>query len=211
MKAGLSTIGTSAMENVKLIEEDVVEEHNGVYGEKWHIVSLEGFDLPEGLEYVDEYIRQKFEGKSFKKIIKLTKLDITLDELFEKMSKMLLFSDRIVNLEIVGCKKRKKDSNFEVPFPNLSGLAIHFCELTFKDLYDIVSQICSEDFEFDFDNNMFDEVGKDWKWIDMLESLLKDMKEVGHRIGFFSLKNCGFNDAEKSLLFKKLQVYTIYL
>ena len=28
------------MEDVKKIEEDVIEEHNGVYGGKWHIVSL---------------------------------------------------------------------------------------------------------------------------------------------------------------------------
>ena len=40
------------MEDTKMIAEDVVEEHNGVYGGKWHIVSLEGFELPEGLEYL---------------------------------------------------------------------------------------------------------------------------------------------------------------
>jgi hypothetical protein len=32
--------------------EDDVEEYNGVYGDKWHIVSQKGFDLPEGLEYL---------------------------------------------------------------------------------------------------------------------------------------------------------------
>ena len=47
---GLATIGTGiAMESAKIVTEDVVEEHNGVYGGKWHIVSPEGFDLPEGL------------------------------------------------------------------------------------------------------------------------------------------------------------------
>ena len=40
------------MADNKIIEEDIVEEHNGVYGSKWHIVSTEGFDLPEGLEYL---------------------------------------------------------------------------------------------------------------------------------------------------------------
>ena len=35
-----------------MVAEDVVEEHNGVYDDKWHIASPEGFDLPEGLEYL---------------------------------------------------------------------------------------------------------------------------------------------------------------
>jgi len=42
------------MENTKMIAEDVVEEHNGVYNGKWHIVSPQGFDLPEGLEYLKD-------------------------------------------------------------------------------------------------------------------------------------------------------------
>ena len=40
------------MENEKMVSEDIIEEHNGVYGGKWHIVSPKGFDLPEGLEYM---------------------------------------------------------------------------------------------------------------------------------------------------------------
>ena len=35
-----------------MIVEDIIEERNGVYDSKWHIVSSEGFDLPEGLEYL---------------------------------------------------------------------------------------------------------------------------------------------------------------
>ena len=42
------------MENTKMIAENVVEEHNGVYNGKWHIVSPQGFDLPEGLEYLKD-------------------------------------------------------------------------------------------------------------------------------------------------------------
>ena len=40
------------MENAKMVDEDIVKEHNGVYDDKWHIVSPEGFDLPEGLTYL---------------------------------------------------------------------------------------------------------------------------------------------------------------
>ena len=35
-----------------MVAEDVVEEHNGIHCRKWPIVSLEGFELPEGLEYL---------------------------------------------------------------------------------------------------------------------------------------------------------------
>lgn len=35
-----------------MVVEDVVEEYNGVYSGKWHIISPEGFDLPEGLKYL---------------------------------------------------------------------------------------------------------------------------------------------------------------
>ena len=43
--AGLSIIGTgTAMENAQIMTEDVVEEHNGVYSDKWYIVSPKGFD-----------------------------------------------------------------------------------------------------------------------------------------------------------------------
>lgn len=43
----------AALENENVDMEDaVITEHNGVYGGKWHIVSPEGFNLPEGLEYL---------------------------------------------------------------------------------------------------------------------------------------------------------------
>lgn len=38
--------------DAKMVVEDVVEEYNGVYCGKWHIISPEGFDLPEGLKYL---------------------------------------------------------------------------------------------------------------------------------------------------------------
>ena len=39
------------MENIK-ISDEVVQEHNRVYDNKWNIISPEGLDLPEGLEYL---------------------------------------------------------------------------------------------------------------------------------------------------------------
>ena len=34
----------------KMNEEDIIEEHNGVYNGKWNTVSPEGFYLKEGLD-----------------------------------------------------------------------------------------------------------------------------------------------------------------
>ena len=46
----MATVGTGkVVKNEKMIAEDV--EYNGVYNGKWHIISPQGFDLPEGLEY----------------------------------------------------------------------------------------------------------------------------------------------------------------
>ena len=46
-------------------EEDAIEEHNGVYGNKWHITTQEGFDLPEGLEYFKNCFKIMNYGKNF--------------------------------------------------------------------------------------------------------------------------------------------------
>jgi len=39
-------------------EEDIFEEYNEVYFGKWHIVFPEGFDLPEG----QDYLKNSWEG-----------------------------------------------------------------------------------------------------------------------------------------------------
>lgn len=40
------------MKDLKMVEDDVVKYHNGVYSDKWHLISPEGFDLPEGQDYL---------------------------------------------------------------------------------------------------------------------------------------------------------------
>ena len=51
--AGMVEIGAgNVMEDEKMLLDDVIEEHNGIYGGEWHIISPEGLDLPEGLEYL---------------------------------------------------------------------------------------------------------------------------------------------------------------
>ena len=46
--------------------EDDVEEYNWVYGDKGHIVSPEGFDLPKGLEYLRNSLEGSIEEETFK-------------------------------------------------------------------------------------------------------------------------------------------------
>ena len=59
MKNGIS------MKEDKIIEENNVEKYNGVYGDKWHIVSPEGFELPEGLEYLKNSWEGTIEDETF--------------------------------------------------------------------------------------------------------------------------------------------------
>ena len=88
--SGLATIESStAMEKAKMMTEDVVEEHNGVYGGKWHIVSLEGFDLPEGLEYLKKADKSILGGVlwAYVPIIRISNL--LLDEAFKNLEKLV--------------------------------------------------------------------------------------------------------------------------
>ena len=55
-----------AIENKKMIAAEVLEEYNGVYSGKWHIVSPEGFDLPERLEYLKNSWEGSIEDETFK-------------------------------------------------------------------------------------------------------------------------------------------------
>lgn len=73
------------MESAKMVMEDVVEEHNGVYGGKWHIVSPEGFDLPEGLEYLKNSWEGNEDYGDYKYLPKLEVKGLPLDVAIEKL------------------------------------------------------------------------------------------------------------------------------
>ena len=75
--------------------QNILEVHNGVYEEKWNIISSEGFLLPEGLEYLKKnskkYPSIKCSNMSFVEILK------GLDNLPKNI--------RLSSLELINCYK----------------------------------------------------------------------------------------------------------
>lgn len=148
------------MENANMMAEDVVEEHNGVYGGKWHIVSPEGFYLPEGLHYLKEkYMKYTSEDPSIK-CGNMSFSDITqsLKDL-EGMHGNI----RLSHLEIACCFRQENDCDcFEsIMKIDMDNLVVHGCTLTFKDLSIIIENLRSLDqLNLSGNNFMFQE--KDW-------------------------------------------------
>ncbi len=60
-----------------MISVDFVEEHNGVYCGKWHIVSPEGFDIPEGLEYLKSSWEKELKNYKENIVVKNIPLRVT--------------------------------------------------------------------------------------------------------------------------------------
>ena len=140
---------SSAMEDTRMIEEDVIEEHNGVYGGKWHIVSTEGFELPEGLEYLKnswegsldlEYERGKSRTHKYVASIKVS--GIPLKNTFEGLAYILgKFEAYDTNLELKNCIGNSKDVRStcldKITYYARS-FSVHGCQLTFKELASIM-------------------------------------------------------------------------
>ena len=85
------------MKETKMLQEDIIEEHNDLYNGKWHIISQEGFDLKEGLEYLKNSWEGSMEEETFynkERIfkynakIKISNVDLKLA--LKKVSSLLL-------------------------------------------------------------------------------------------------------------------------
>ncbi len=137
------------MEDTKMIAEDVIEEHNFIYGGKWHIVSPEGFELPEGLEY----LKNSWEGSweyhcmgrkegihNYDASIKIS--NVTLRDAFEGLARALCeFRTYGTNLEIKNCIGNSKgiDSACLSKITHFANdFFIQGCQLTFKELASIM-------------------------------------------------------------------------
>ena len=101
-----------------MVDEDVVEEHNGVYGAKWHIVSPEGFDLPEGLEYLKDAQNEEITVHGSK---------MEVDEFVKGVRNIMGESNVEVNVEITDCSRTNIHDTFQ-DFEYLD-LTIHVADL----------------------------------------------------------------------------------
>ena len=100
-----------------MIEEDVIEKHNGVYGGKSHIFFLKGFDLTEGLEYLknslegswDNCRRAKKEG-ILRYVASIKVSNVSLKNAFEWLACVLnKFKAFVTDLEIENCIGNSKE------------------------------------------------------------------------------------------------------
>ena len=206
------------MEENKMIEEDVIEEHNGVYDDKWHIVSAEGLDLPEGLEY----LKNSWEGSwerymmygekmihKYEANIKVS--DIPLGDAFKGLSCVLFqFRAYDTNLEIKGCVGDSKEisCNFLEKITYFAkDFFIHGCQLTFRDLASIMEGSCimSTTFKksnsYNLSGNVFTD--KDLhQWKRVIYYLAK-IKESKNPFKIFDLRGCNFSEIERNELMQK--------
>ena len=111
------------MENTKMISEDVAEEHNGVYSGKWHIISPEGFNLPEGLDYLKNSWEKELQKYKANILVKNIPLNITFEEIYSLLWRTCI--EKVV-LEIWLDNKRDPLLEFKrAPFLFLDELIIH--------------------------------------------------------------------------------------
>lgn len=182
------------MENEKIVTEDVVEEHNGVYGGKWHIVSAEGFDLPEGLEYLKKADKSILGGVlwTYVPIIRISNL--LLDEAFKNLEKLVKryehekgVPDISSDLEIVNCSRgaHRLNPDFgDVMAFGVNDLKVHGCHLMLRDLGNVMSAL-RNDFTYDvieFSGNTFDADDKDWKELDNIVKASDNISSIENLI-----------------------------
>ena len=215
MIIGLDNIrGCNAMENSIMVEEDVVEEYNGVYGGKWHIVSSEGFDLPEGLEYLKKSWGGTIEERiTFirKDIFKYSaKIKISHIDLYTSLKKVssLLEDAWIYDADVEFKDCPRKFSPLKIPylrmFPFVSKLKLSGCILTYKDLQDFMHCSIGNKRELYLSENTF-EVGGCAEFISYIEQKIDILKSIQECYNVLDLRKCNFSEAEKEMLKKKLK------
>ena len=199
--------------------EDCIQEYNGVYDDKWHIVSPEGFDLPEGLEYIknswegswDKTYPEQTYGIPGKERIHKYNANIKISNvslgsaLKEILGILVEFHAYGTNFEIENCKGnteelKKYDFSSVLCFAN--NLSIHGCQLTFKDLYWIMARIIfKEGNSYNLSDNVF--INKDLTRLEGIKESLHYIREGNTPFKVFDLRRCNFSKSEKESLIKE--------
>lgn len=192
-----------------MIAEDVIEEHNGVYGGKWHIVSPEGFDLPEGLEYLknswegswdDHCMGRKKRIHKYDASIKIS--NVPLGDAFRKVFLVTKkFRAHETNLEIENCTgntEEMKQNYLDWAMYYVGNLSMHGCQLTFQDLALVMIRIYRKNNHYDLSNNtIFNKKPDQWK---KLKTSLSDISNAKIAFSSFNLQGCNFSADEKENL-----------
>jgi len=184
----------AALENANV----VIAEHNGVYGGKWHIVSPEGFDLPEGLEYLKNSWEGSIEERIsfnrkeiFKYSAKIKVCHIDLYTSLKRVSSLLkdAWSYR-AEVEFKDCPR--KCTSLQIPylrmFPFVDKLKISGCTLTYTDLQDIMRCSIGMNREFYLSENIFEDAGCD-ESVNCIEQQINILKPIQESYNVLDLRN----------------------
>ena len=176
-----------------MITDEVAEEHNGVYGGKWHIVSPEGFDLPEGLDYLKTSQRKAGCKANIHLSIRCSGISFTDIRLgLENLDKRCV-NFALSSLEIVNCFRLGdvRDCLESIMLLDMDNLDIHGCTLTFEDLYHFIESLRSIN-QLNLSKNKFIFKEEDWLYIERIGTSLNRWN-----IAQLNLSKSNFSEAEK--------------
>ena len=205
--SGLATIESStAMEKAKMMTEDVVEEHNGVYGGKWHIFSPEGFDLPEGLEYLKNSCEGDEDNWIYRYVPTIVVERIPLKTVIENLDEIMSEHGESIALELSQCSEKGDFSynNYNL-LNHCNKIKIKGSILTFKNLVDIIMGISIGECYIALSENVFQYTEQDWKLIDNIKNFFEDADSSVDNIKTFKMENCNFTASERETLKTKLR------
>ena len=193
------------MEDTKIIAGDIIEEHNGVYNGKWHIASPEGFDLPEGMEYLKGGWDHSKKGTTCLYIPVIKVSYIPLHVALLKVWSILAIFNLGVDIEFEKCTEKSKEGQFGMLMGmEFFNLTVHACNLTFRDIKEMLDPNNSNIVHgINLSGNLFDKSDKN---LDILDEI-SQFKTFGDLpVDEFILTNCGFSATEKKVLEQKLVV-----
>ena len=192
------------LSTIKMVTEDIIEEHNGVYCGKWHIVSLEGFALPEGVEYLknswegswdDHFMGRK--ERIHKYIANITVRNVQLEVAFREIYRLLnKFTAYGTNLEIRNCFGSLTTQRIDSVIPFVGDFLINGCQLTFRDLGNIICATCSGKYKYDLSGNRFENLSQ----LKIFEKPFQIVKKESITGKSFDLRNCNFTEGDKNYL-----------
>lgn len=195
--------GSGALEDIKMITDDVIKDHNGVYGGKWNIVTNEGFDLPEGMEYLKNSWEKNIQKYKAHIVVKDIPLSITLEKTYS-----LLWRANIEGVVLETYKDNERDPLLKfqkAPFLFLDELVVHDCHITIGDIADVILAGIWNGVSCRFSNNIF--VSKNFDDLNHLEVYFEKKQNLFAQrcIGRLDLRYCNFSTEEIEILRNKLE------
>ena len=183
-----------------MIGEDAMEEHNGVYSGKWHIVSPKGFDLPEGLEYLRDKASDSFcearsdiETKAMV-VIHNFQTEYALKEILGILHKNCAYG---ISLTFKNCYSQAMECCFN--FQRVDKLSFHVKEIifdganiTFEELGILLKVTHYVELCYTFFDVVFGK--KDWKFLDEVKKFYNSCSERPFK--FCKFQKCNFTEKE---------------